>query len=80
MAPRAEAAGVVFDAGGAGQFGRQMRWNEVAKLTQEREFAGGWFGCGFLFHALPCGRAQSPKPTFFTHQPSTMLVSNDLKS
>jgi hypothetical protein len=42
-----------------------MRWNEVANLPQERELAGGWLGCGFLFHALPCGRAQTRKPTFF---------------
>jgi hypothetical protein len=41
-----------------------MRRNEVAKLPQERELAGGWLGCGFLFHAPPCGRAQTRKPTF----------------
>jgi hypothetical protein len=39
--------------------------NEVANLPQERELAGGWLGCGFHFHALPCGRAQTRKPTFF---------------
>ena len=64
MAPRAEAACVIFDAGGARQFWHQMRRNEVAKLPQERELAGGWLGCGFLFHAPPCGRAQTRKPTF----------------
>jgi hypothetical protein len=70
MTPRTEGAGVVFDTGGASQLGHQMRRNEVAKLPQQRELAGGWLGCGFLFHALPCGRAQTLKPTFF--YPSTL--------
>jgi hypothetical protein len=34
--------------------------------------------CGFLFHALPCGKAQTYKPTFFTPQPSTLWDSSGL--
>jgi hypothetical protein len=65
VAPGGEIAPLIFDAGLPCQLGHQMRWNEVANLPQERELAGGWLGCGFLFHALPCGRAQTRKPTFF---------------
>jgi hypothetical protein len=54
-----------FHAGGAGQFGHQMRRIEVANLAQQGELAGGWLDCGFLFHALPCGRAQTRKPNVF---------------
>jgi len=65
MAPRTERAGLFSHAGFAGQARHQMWRNEVANLPQERELADGWLGCGFLFHALPCGRAQTRKPTFF---------------
>jgi hypothetical protein len=49
-----------------------MRRNEVAKLAQERELAGGWLVSSLIIHALPCGKAQTCKPTFFTPQPSTL--------
>jgi hypothetical protein len=65
MAPGSELAPLFFHAGVARQFGHQMRRNEVANLAQQGELAGGWLGCGFLFHALPCGRVQTRKPTFF---------------
>jgi hypothetical protein len=42
-----------------------MRRNEVAKLAQQREFAGGWLVSSLIIHALPCGKAQTRKPTFF---------------
>jgi hypothetical protein len=42
-----------------------MRRNEVAKLAQQREFTGDWLASCLIFHALPCGRAQTRKPTFF---------------
>ena len=70
LAPRTERAGVVFDAGVARQFGNQVRRNQVAKLTQNGELAAGWLVAGFLFHALPCGKAQTRKPAFF--YPSTL--------
>ena len=70
LAPGAESAGVIFDAGVAGQFGHQVWRNEIAKLTKNGEFADGWLVAGFLFHALPCGRAQTRRPTFF--YPSTL--------
>jgi hypothetical protein len=47
-----------------------MRRNEVAKLAQQREFAGGWLVASLIIHALPCGKAQTRKPTFF--YPSTL--------
>ena len=65
MAPRTERAGLIFHAGLTGQVRHPVRRNEAAKLAQERELAGGWLAGGFLFHALPCGRAQTRKPTFF---------------
>lgn len=65
MAPGSELAPLIFHAGLPRQLGHQMRRNEVANLAQQGELAGGWLGCGFLFHALPCGRAQTRKPTFF---------------
>lgn len=61
---RTEGAGVIFHAGLAGQTRHQMRWNEVAKLAQQSELAGRWL-VDFIFHALPCGKAQTRKPTFF---------------
>jgi hypothetical protein len=47
-----------------------MRWNEVAKLAQQRELAGRWLTLGLVFHAPPCGRVQTSKPTFFIPKPS----------
>jgi hypothetical protein len=41
-----------------------MRRNEVANLAQQGELAGGWLVSSLIFHALPCGRAQTRKPTF----------------
>jgi hypothetical protein len=61
---------VVFDAGVARQFGHQVSGNEIAKLAENGELAGGWLVTGFLFHALPCGKAQTRKPIFF--YPSTL--------
>ena len=51
VTPRTKIAPLFFHAGVACQFGHQMRRNEVANLPQERELAGGWLDCGFLFHA-----------------------------
>ncbi|MCO5051255.1 MAG: hypothetical protein M9920_03010 [Verrucomicrobiae bacterium] len=65
MTPRAERAAPICHAGFARQTRHQMRRNEVSNLPQERELAGGWLDGGFPFHALPCGRAQTRKPTFF---------------
>jgi hypothetical protein len=38
--------------------------------AQKATVVTGWLDCGFHFHALPCGRAQTRKPTFF--YPSTL--------
>lgn len=34
-------------------------------------------GCGFLFHALPCGLAPTCQPAFFTPQPSSLWDSRE---
>jgi hypothetical protein len=73
MTPRTERAGVIFDAGLTGQLRHQMRWNEVAKLAQQRELAGRWLTLGLDFNALPCGRVQTGKPTFFISKTSTSV-------
>ena len=65
VTPRTKGAGLIFHAGLACQSRHQMRRNEVAKLAQQREFAGGWLVSCLIFHALPCGKAQTRKPTFF---------------
>ena len=65
VTPRTEGAGLIIHAGLACQSRHQMRRNEVAKLAQQREFAGGWLVSSLIIHALPCGKAQTRKPTFF---------------
>jgi hypothetical protein len=50
--------------------------NEIAKLAENGELAGGWLVAGFLFHALPCGKPQTRKPTFFIPQPSFRWDTN----
>jgi hypothetical protein len=42
-----------------------MRRNQIAKLAQNGELAGGWLVSDLFFHALPRGKAQTRKPTFF---------------
>ena len=65
MTSRAEGAGLLFDTGLTGQLRHQVRRNEVAKLAQQRKLAGRWLVSSLIFHAPPCGRAQTRQPTFF---------------
>ena len=66
MAPGAEGAGLVGDAGVARQLGDQVRRNQIAELAQEREAAARWLaGCLFI-HPRPCGRVQPRRPTLFS--------------
>jgi hypothetical protein len=67
MTPWTKGAGLIFHAGLAGQSRHQMRRNEVAKLAQQREFAAGWLVASLIIHALPCGKAQTRKPTLFSN-------------
>jgi hypothetical protein len=78
VTPRTESAGLIVHAGLACQSRHQMRRNEVAKLAQERELAGGCLVSSLIIHALPCGKAQTCKPTFFTPQP--LWDSSEMKS
>ena len=68
VAPGREIAPLFFDAGVPRQLGHQMRRNEIANLAQQGELAGGWLVSSLIIHALPCGRAQTSKPTFFIFQ------------
>ena len=69
MTPRAECAGMFVHTAFSGQLRHKMRWNEVAKLTQQRELVDGWLTLCFVFHTLPCGRVQTGKPTFLCLNP-----------
>jgi hypothetical protein len=68
-------AGAIFDARPAGQFGRQMWRNEVAKLAENGEFS--CVGLDSIFLCLPCGKEQPFRPTFFIPQPPTLWDSNE---
>ncbi len=70
LAPGRGLAPLIFDAGVAGQLGHLVRRNQIAKLAENGELAGGWLVV-LLFHALPCGKAQTRKPTFFILKPKT---------
>ena len=82
VTPRRERAGLIGHAGRASQARHQVRRNEVAKLAQQREFAAGWLLVSLFFHALPCGKAQTPKPTFLylNPQPHESAVSSIFNS
>jgi hypothetical protein len=46
-----------------------MVGNQIAKLPQKRKLTGGWLVSCLIIHALPCGRAQTRRPTLFILQP-----------
>ena len=69
MTPRTERAGLGFAPRGPRQLWHQMVGNQIAKLPQQRKLTGGWLVSCLIIHALPCGRAQTRKPTLF--YPST---------
>jgi hypothetical protein len=48
VTPRSEGSRHGIHAGLARKFRNQMRWNQIAKLPQNSEFGGGWFGISFL--------------------------------
>ena len=47
MTPRAEGSRQGIHPGRARKFWDQMGWNQIAKLSQNRELGGGWFGLFF---------------------------------
>ena len=75
LTPRAEGAGVVFDASVARQFGHQMWRNEVAKLTENGEFSGVGLDGVFLMPYLVARRNRSSQH-FFIPQPSIVYDGN----
>ena len=72
MTPRTERAGLGFTSRGPCQLRHQMVGNQIAKLPQKRKLTGGWLVSCLIIHALPCGRAQTRKPTLF--YPSTLKL------
>ena len=70
VAPRTEGATLLLHRMLAGQLGYQVIGNKVAELAEKRELSSRWLALSLFFHALPCGRVQTRKPTLF--QPSTI--------
>jgi hypothetical protein len=66
---RLERACLDFAAGGPRQLRNQMVGNEIAKSPQKRKLTGRRLESCLIFHALPCGGAQTAKPNLF--YPST---------
>jgi hypothetical protein len=48
VTPGTEGSRLGIHAGLARKFWHQMGWNQIAKLSQNRELGGGWFGISFL--------------------------------
>ena len=70
MASRTEGLAPFLHRMFADQLWHQMIWNQIAKLPQKRELCRRWLALCLVFHALPCGRVQTRKPTLF--YPSTL--------
>jgi hypothetical protein len=70
MAPRTKRAAPFLHRMFAGQLRHQMIGNQIAKLSQKRELCRRWLALSLVFHALPCGRVQTRKPTL--SYPSTI--------
>jgi hypothetical protein len=64
MTPGAEGSRHAIHAGLARQFRDEMCWNQIAKLSQNREFGGGWFGVSF-FHLCRVTELKSHSNHFF---------------
>jgi hypothetical protein len=69
VTPRAKSFGLGFAPRGSCQLRHQMVEKQIAELPQNRKLAGGWLVSCLFIHAIPCGRAQTGKPTLF--YPST---------
>ena len=64
VTPGAEGARLGIHPSLSRKFGYQMRWNEIAKLSQDRELGGGWFGVSF-FHLCRVTELKSHSNHFF---------------
>jgi hypothetical protein len=64
VTPRAEGSCHGIHAGLSRKFRNQMRWNQIAKLSQNSEFGGGWFGISF-FHLCRVTELKSHSNHFF---------------
>ena len=70
MTSRTNGSGLGFAPRGSRHLLHQMVGNQNAKLPQKRKLTGGWLVPSLIFHALPCGKAQTLNLTFF--YPSTL--------
>jgi hypothetical protein len=64
MTPGAEGSRHAIHAGLARKFRDEMCWNQIAKLSENREFGGGWFGVSF-FHLCRVTELKSHSNHFF---------------
>ena len=64
VTPGTEGAGLGIHPSLSRKFRYQMRWNEIAKLSQNRELGGGWFGVSF-FHLCRVTELKSHSNHFF---------------
>jgi hypothetical protein len=64
VTPGTEGSRPRIHAGLARKFWDQMGWNQIAKLSQNREFGGGWFGISF-FHLRRVTELKSHSNHFF---------------
>ena len=64
MTPRTEGARPIRNSRLPRQMRDEMVGNQIAKLAQKRELTGRWLVSCLIIHTLPCGRAQTRKPTF----------------
>ena len=62
--PVTEGPGEFLRAQIAGQLRDQMRWNEMAKLTQDGQLGTGWRTLGFLFHLDRVAENRAPANLF----------------
>jgi hypothetical protein len=63
VTPRAEGSRHAIHAGLARKFRDEMGWNQIAKLSQNRELGGDWFG--LFFHLCRVTELKSHSNHFF---------------
>ena len=80
VTPRTKRPGVFVHAGLPGQLRHQVRWNEVAKLAQQRKLAGRWLTLRFVFHPCLVAGFKSVGQLFYFPNPLTLRAGNDISS
>ena len=62
VTPRRECPAYLVHSRLSRQFGHEVRGNQIAELPQNAELRGRWAGI-FVFHTLPSGRLNAPRPS-----------------